>query len=189
MCLLLSRAISTPTKRRYRKGNQGYFKGVSKSQPYGWEIWDPKLNDIIVSSNVKFIENVGDKVTAEKSSEKLREVVFYYRQFDSIEESPSSYQHFVGKRYYDRDEREVFKTTSVVSRYDGDRTPEIYARYKSARSYTEAAFTTNEFRPPDRDRESLPKDIPDALSKKRARKWYVNMFDEVNYILNVRVVW
>ena len=236
-------------------GIKGYFMGVSKSQPYGWEIWDPKLNDIVVSSNVKFIENVGDKFTSEKSSEKLREVDFYYRQFESVE-SPSSYQHLVGKRYYDRDEREVFETTSVVSRgqvivgnrkkvvrgklvgsesdnhcvfvkdiermlndksfsdlvmvaavpqrpqesdqlvmldtrigrYDGDRTPEIYARYKSPQSYSEAAFTTHDFRPTERERESLPKDIEDALKKKRARKWYVNMFEEINYILNIQDV-
>jgi hypothetical protein len=50
-------------------GIKGYFVGISEEQPYGWKIWDPKLNDTIVSSNVKFIESVGDKViTSEKSS-------------------------------------------------------------------------------------------------------------------------
>ena len=47
-------------------GIKYYFMGISKTQPYGWEIWDPKLNDIIVLSTVQFIENVGSKATSEK---------------------------------------------------------------------------------------------------------------------------
>ena len=238
-------------------GIKGYFMGVSKTQPYGWEIWDPKLNDIIVSSNVKFIESVGERVTSEKSSNKLREVDFYYRQVELVEEHPESYQHLVGKKYYDRDEREVFVTTSVVKRGQvivgnrkkvvrgkpvgsendnhcvyvkdivkmiedksfadlvlcasttqrpfteidhlsgpavNDSSSESYFRRRCARqksapqSSNEAVFLTHEYKPSSRERESLPKDIPDALTKKRARKWYDGMYDECNYIVNIKNV-
>ena len=241
-------------------GIKGYFVGISEEQPYGWKIWDPKLNDTIVSSNVKFIESVGDKViTSEKSSEKMREVDFYYRQQDSTDANPESYKHLVGKRYYDRDEREVFVTTSVVKRGQvivgnrkkvirgkvvgnesdnhciyvkdieqmindkafedlvtlatvqrpslepdqlntlgdiplrgGDHSvnmPAAGQRNFAGRSRrTEAVFATHEYMSSERDRESLPRDIPDALRKKHASKWYEGMLDEVNYIFNIQHV-
>ena len=231
--------------------------GISETQPYGWEILDPKLNDFIVSSNVKFVEKLGDKkITSEKSS-KMREVDFYYRQSDTLESSPEAFQHLVGQKYYDRDERDVFVTTSVVKRgqvivgnrkkvvrgkvvgnecdnhcvyvkdiermindksfadlvayaqvqrpyesdqlemldvgnqYDGDRTSNRhYARYKNSqgKERAEAVFATHEYVSSERDRESLPRDIQDALRKKRSRSWYDGIYDEVNYILNIQQV-
>jgi len=108
-------------KGQIENGIKGYFVGISEKQPYSWLIWDPKLNTIIPSSNVNFIETVGEdtlsSIASHKSSTKqFREVDFYNRESIDEGKSAADYQHLVGQRYYDRDEREVFETTSVVTR-------------------------------------------------------------------------
>ena len=101
-------------------GKKAYFMGFTDKQPYAWLLWDPKLNTIVSSSNVNFVETVGDDslstMRSKSSSSKVREIDFYSREFADESKSVSDYQHLVGKRYYDRDERELFETTSVVKR-------------------------------------------------------------------------
>ena len=118
-------AYYTVPHQQRRKGNietgiKGYFMGLSDKQPYSWLIWDPKLNDIIASSNVNFIESVGDELLSslrdKPSSKEVREIDFYHREFADHAKRPADYLFLIGKRYYDRDEREIFETTSVVQR-------------------------------------------------------------------------
>jgi hypothetical protein len=56
--------------------------GISEKQPYGWVVWDPKLNDFITSSNVYFVESIDEDTKASiKNSSKIRELDFYSREF------------------------------------------------------------------------------------------------------------
>jgi hypothetical protein len=98
-------------------GIKSYFMGISEKQPYGWVVWDPKLNDFITSSNVYFVESIDEDTKASiKNSSKIRELDFYSREFSEEGKSPADFKHLLGVRYFDFDEREVFETTSIVER-------------------------------------------------------------------------
>ena len=97
-------------------GIKGYFMGISELQPYGWLIWDPDLNNEITSSNVYFVESLGEDALDVKKSSKLRQVDFYSREYAEESKKPSDFQHLVGQRYFDYDEREAYETTRVVQR-------------------------------------------------------------------------
>lgn len=107
-------------KGKIENGKRGYFMGFSKEQPYGWVCWDPKLNDFITSSNVVFVESIGEDLlkalSIKPKSSKAREIDLYIRDYSDENKSPEDYYHLVGKRYYDPDEREVFETTSIAVR-------------------------------------------------------------------------
>jgi hypothetical protein len=95
-------------------GVKGYFIGISEKQPYGWLVWDPKLNETVTSSNVNFIESLGE--VAPTKSDKIREVDFYSREFAEESKTPEDFYHLIGVRYFDYDEREAYETTGVVRR-------------------------------------------------------------------------
>ena len=101
-------------------GKKAYFMCLSVRQPHGWVLWDPKLNDFIVSSNVHFIETVGSDLLNSQSinskSKQIREVDFYVREYDENPKSVTDFEHLIGKRYYDPDDREVYETVAVRRR-------------------------------------------------------------------------
>jgi len=101
-------------------GKKAFFMCLSIRQPHGWVLWDPKLNDFIVSSNVHFVESVDtdllESLATNPKSKKIREVDLYVREYDETPKSITDFQHLIGKQYYDPDDREVYETVAVRRR-------------------------------------------------------------------------
>ena len=107
------------TKGSIENAQSGYFVGFDDNQPYGYNIYIPKLNNIINSSNVTFIETIPETVVEKarrRSGGHLTELDFYLRNEAQESSSIEDFLYLVGKRYYDRDDREIYETTSVTKR-------------------------------------------------------------------------